>query len=192
MSGTDPRIFPVQVTSLEDRVGRAWRAVTAGLVDPFIQGLVLQMANEAGCHDRAHTCKLNVAYHVAHELITYRADPDGFDLFKSLDVARIQRSGDCGTYTVAVDTILAIWGYQVGAMVIAQTENWDHIFGLVKVPRGGVVPLDASVERRGPGWMPPRSTFWANRIYWYDAAAWVRWSLDGKDESRLPQIVPAA
>lgn len=192
MSGADPKIYPVRVKNLEDRVSRAWIALTAGLVDPFVQGYVGQLANWAGCSDVAHRCKVETAYYVAHELITYRTDPDGFDMFKSLDVARIHRTGDCGTYTVAVDTMLAIWGYQVGAMVIAQTENWDHIFGLVQAPALGVVALDASVERKHPGWVPPRSAYWAKRVYWYDADAWIRWWLAGKDERSLPLIVPAA
>jgi hypothetical protein len=180
--------YEIPVKRLEDRVACIWIATTAGIVDPFVEHYCQELLRWSGCVGRSELCKLVAAYYTVHELIQYRDDPAGFDWFKSLERARQERTGDCGTYSVAIATVLRRWAFGVGVRVIAQSKDWDHVFGLAYTRGLGVVPLDASVRRRAPGWQPARSKFWRMRDFRYDEQAWVKWWRSGRNLQQLPPV----
>ena len=188
-----PKYAPVAVKRIEDRIQRIFRAVTLGVIDPAARVLVTEGVR--GCAGRDEWCEVSSGYDVLRELIQYRNDPSGLDLFQTMRRSIETRAGDCGSFTSAFDTWLSILGYPCGACVIAQGADWDHVYAIGMVPRGGRlgktpkrVAFDLSEPGVPPGWEPQSWRYRRKQDYWYDAEKWVAWYYEGANDARMPQV----
>jgi hypothetical protein len=188
-----PKYAPVPVRRIEDRIRRIFRAVTLGVVDPGARMLVAEGVK--GCKGRDEWCEAETGYAVLRELIAYRNDPAGLDLFQTLRRSIETRAGDCGSFTVAMDTWLSMLGYPCGACVIAQGEDWDHVYAIGMVPKKGRlgkttkrVAFDLSEPGVPPGWEPQGWRYRMKRDYWYDAERWVAWYFQGANDASMPGL----
>lgn len=66
----------------------------------------------------------------------------------------------CDDHVVLLTSLLSVIGYQTGFRVISVNGNvWEHIYGLVGLPKGSPHPkwsaLDTTIPSSMPGWEPP-------------------------------------
>lgn len=191
-------VYRRKVRSIDDRVSRIWTCIAAGLGSPFVRGYLDDLRRWDGRTLTDVRGLLDLSHYTTAALIEYAPDPPDLDEFKSLEWIRQEAAesrdgkgrGDCGTYTAVEETMHGAWGWRVGCRVIAQSQNYDHVFGMSEVPGLGVVFTDASVRPTPrPGWNPPRSRYWTHRDFWLDNLdEWVVWFYSGADESRMPRV----
>lgn len=88
--------------------------------------------------------------------VRYEPDPNGFDLFSTLQYTLAAGEGDCDDMVIALAALLKPLGYKVrGRVISVNNKNWEHIYALVYVPRTGSrfwLPLDPTVPFAVPGW----------------------------------------
>jgi hypothetical protein len=188
-----PRYAAVPVSRIEDRIQRIFRAVTLGVVDPAARLLVTEGVKE--CKGRDEWCEVSTGFDVLRELIQYRNDPSGLDLFQTMMRSIQTGAGDCGSFTSAMDTWLAVLGYPCGACVIAQGEDWDHVYAIGKVPKGGRLgntPVRTAFDLSEPGipagWEPQKWRYTRKQDFWFDAERWVEWYYSGANDSYMPSL----
>lgn len=190
-----PRYAAVSVRRIEDRIGRIFRAVTVGMMDPQTRMAVTDMFKAAGCGQRDFACEVNTAFYTLRNAIKYRRDPTTVDLFPTLRRAVQAGAADCGGYTVAIMTALGLDGFPVGCRVIAQSQDWDHVYGLASYPgphrkatQQRTMSLDLSESHSVPGWEPDHSSYRAQADFWYPAETWAEWFMRGASDLNLPPI----
>lgn len=188
-----PKYAPIPVKQIEDRIQRIFRAVTLGVVDPATRMLVAEGVKE--CKGRDEWCEVSTGFDVLRELIQYRNDPSGLDLFQTLRRSIETKAGDCGSFTSAMDTWLATLGYPCGACVIAQGGDWDHVYAIGSVPRAGRlgktprrIAFDLSEPGVPAGWEPQSWRYNRKRDFWFDAERWVEWYYQGANDSAMPSV----
>jgi hypothetical protein len=188
-----PKYAPVPVRRIEDRIQRIFRAVVIGVTDPTTRLLVAEGVKD--CKGRDEWCEVETGFHVLRELIQYRNDPSGLDLFQTLQRSIETRAGDCGSFTGAMCTWLATLGYACGACVIAQGNDWDHVYAVGMVPGAGRLgktskrmAFDLSEPGVRPGWEPQAWRYRMKHDYWFDAEKWVAWYYQGANDATMPGL----
>lgn len=198
MSGLDgvARYHDINVRKVEDRLSRILTCVAAGLASPFVRDYVTQLRTWGRCGPRNYRCMVPLGHYTIANLVQYTNDPPDRDVFKSLEVVRREAQkngkgrGDCGTYTACLDTVFAIWGFDVGCDIFAQSPSWDHVAAKVRAPGVGEILLDASVRPLvPPAWEPPPTKYWLRRTYWFrNLGQWVEWWMRGARNEDMPPI----
>jgi hypothetical protein len=149
------KLFPV--SSPEDRVQYIERQVRRALYGPELpdmRKLVIQ-GMLANCPDRDDWCDVVSVYEWWKSNLRYIPDPVGVDLYPT-PMASLDIGGeDCDGHVVAVNSSLALIGFDVGVRVIQSAEGDWHVYSLVGMPRGvneEWVPLDTTwPDVLGPG-----------------------------------------
>jgi len=185
-------------SSIDDRMKAVWTAVTLSIVDPVTR--VMAMETVRDCKGRDDLCELSHVYAGLKELIKYRGEPPGMDLFQTARRSIELGGGDCDCMTIAAVSFLTELGFDCGARVIDQTgEGWDHIYALVKVPRLGssAAGLQAGLNQLAldisePSFRLGDEVSAMHRVrsqdYWYDSHGWILWKKRGLSLSQAPAL----
>lgn len=190
-SSTGREYAMISPHTLEDRIGRLFRAVTEGYVEPEMRMAAARAVS--ACRSRDWECEIHAAFDSVKDAIPYRYDPEAIDIYASLPAALEGHGGDCGTHTVAHCTVLGLLGYKVGALALAQGNEYRHVMAVAVAPvepRGEaqkLVFLDSTEDWTGPWWKP--ASFNEASLYWYDPETWVSWRMRGGNDAAMPRVV---
>lgn len=198
MSGLDgsARYHDIRPRSIEERVSRIRCCSAAGLASPWVRNYLDQLRQWGRCGPRDFSKMVPVGYYTIAHLVRYTPDPPGRDLFKSLEVVRLEAQkygkgfGDCGTFTACLETVFAAWGFECGEELFAQGPGWDHVALRVRAPGVGSIILDASVRPiKPPGWEPPATKYHARKTLWlHNPQEWVDWWNRGARNEEMPAV----
>jgi len=145
------------VYSPDDRVKYIERQVRRALYGPELPDFRKLVIRDmlAGIPDRDDWGHVVAIYNWWRDRLRYIPDPVGIDLYPTPLAALDIGGEDCDGHVVALDSSLALVGFDVGCRVIQSEEGDWHIYSLVGMPRGlndEWVPLDTTwPEVAGPG-----------------------------------------
>ena len=111
------------------------------------------------CPARDEECEIRAVWDFVKKNVRYTFDSQDYDDFATLERTLQAGGGDCDDFVIVFTSLLAEAGFVTGARVIASDEgggDWDHIYALAGICSKSrptrMVPLDATVEGKKPGW----------------------------------------
>jgi hypothetical protein len=158
------RMKKYSVRTLDERVSHIIRMTKKGRDDPEFRKIVSQILTRK-CGRRADgqtihcvpeknwEAEVATIFYWVRNHVRYTRDTHNIDVFQH-PLRTLQLGiGDCDDVSSLLGAILLAAGYGVVFRVIrtTQSNDWDHIFVIVEIPRSGhmVLPITAVVPKRG-------------------------------------------
>lgn len=104
-------------------------------------------------------CRLIPVWNFVVNNLKYVPDPEGFDLFKTAEVALLDGQGDCDDSCITLSAMILAGslGRPYARVISTDGEHWVHVYCVVVLPNGSEVALDPTVNGAVPGWEFPRA-----------------------------------
>jgi hypothetical protein len=106
------------------------------------------------CAQRDYACELTAIWNFGVLNVRYTQDQDGEDTYQTVRATLEAGAGDCDDLTILFAALAKAVGFEniVARIVSVHGATWDHIYPLVKLPRGGWIPMDATEQGKPLGW----------------------------------------
>lgn len=103
------------------------------------------------CAARDERCELTMLWNFWVRNVRYLQDQIGEDTYPTLEATLEAGGEDCDGFTIGLAALAGAIGYHSIARVISvDGRSWDHIYPVIRMRNGRLLPLDAT-ER---GWLP--------------------------------------
>lgn len=137
-----------------------------GVAVPIVEAWGLQLylppVGASPCAAQNDKCEVQAVWNFLVANVRYVLDPDGYDLFCTLQRTLEAGAADCDDSTIAFAALLRALGFaSVFARVVSTGgKRWEHVYPVVGLPKSGpirrMVPLDVTVAGSVPGWQYDR------------------------------------
>lgn len=106
------------------------------------------------CAQRDYACEVTALWNFGVLNCRYTQDQDGEDTYQTVRASLEAGALDCDDMTILFAAMLKAIGFEeiIARVVSVQGQTWDHIYPLVKLPRGGWIAMDATERGKHLGW----------------------------------------
>lgn len=128
------------------------------IVNAWGIGLYLPAMGQADCPGKDAVCEIESIWNFVVANVRYVLDPDGYDLFCTVEKTLDAGAGDCDDMVICFGALLRALGFQnVFARVVSTDgERFVHVYTMVGLPKSGrakkMISLDPTVKGAVPGW----------------------------------------